>query len=116
MVYFPSYRLMREVFREFVKLGCGFRCLMQKPDMSEPERESFLAQFSSEGGGTLVGFAVLGGIFAEGIDLVGERLIGSIIVGVGLAQPNSESNLDRRILRRGGHERLQLRVSLPGIE
>jgi len=36
--------------------------------------------------GTLVGFAVLGGIFGEGIDLAGERLVGSIIVGVGLPQ------------------------------
>ena len=44
-------------------------------------------------GESLVGFAVLGGIFSEGIDLVGERLIGSIIVGVGLANPSDEANL-----------------------
>jgi hypothetical protein len=48
-----------------------------------PERDAFLAAFSVEHGETLVGFAVLGGIFGEGIDLVGERLIGAVIVGVG---------------------------------
>ncbi len=115
MVYFPSYRLMREVFREFAKLGTGFRCLMQKPDMSEPERESFLSQFSSDGDGTLVGFAVLGGIFAEGIDLVGERLIGSIIVGVGLAQPNSESNLIAEYYTEAGMNGYNYAYLYPGL-
>lgn len=37
---------------------------------------------------TLVAFCVLGGIFSEGIDLIGDRLIGSLIVGVGLPQIN----------------------------
>ena len=32
---------------------------------------------------------MLGGVFAEGIDLAGNRLIGSIIVGVGLPQVNA---------------------------
>ncbi|MEG2931521.1 MAG: helicase C-terminal domain-containing protein, partial [Ruthenibacterium sp.] len=35
---------------------------------------------------SLIGFCVLGGVFAEGIDLAGDRLIGSIVVGVGLPQ------------------------------
>src|SRR6185436_8681966 len=42
---------------------------------------------------TQIGFAVLGGIFGEGIDLVGERLIGAIIVGVGLPQLCLERDL-----------------------
>src|SRR5690606_37484951 len=32
----------------------------------------------------IVGLAVLGGAFAEGIDLVGDRLNGVVVVGVGL--------------------------------
>jgi hypothetical protein len=62
--------------------------------MSEPERDAFLAAFSVEHGETLVGLAVLGGIFGEGIDLVGERLIGAVIVGVGLPQLCVERNLN----------------------
>ena len=46
-------------------------------------------------GRTLVGFAVMGGIFGEGIDLVGDRLIGAIIVGVGLPQLCVERDLIR---------------------
>ena len=56
--------------------------------MDESERETFLSSFSEESQTTLVAFAVLGGVFSEGIDLVGNQLIGSIIVGVGLPQIN----------------------------
>jgi DNA excision repair protein ERCC-2 len=37
--------------------------------MSEAERDAFLARFTPQGQG--IGFAVLGGAFAEGIDLPG---------------------------------------------
>ena len=69
--------------------------LVQRPGMNEPERDAFLAAFSVEHGETLVGFAVMGGIFGEGIDLVGERLIGAVIVGVGLPQLCVERDLIR---------------------
>ena len=55
--------------------------------MKEQEREAFLEQFQSENGKrTLVGFCVMGGIFGEGIDLKGDALIGTVIVGTGLPQ------------------------------
>src|SRR5439155_7174436 len=43
----------------------------------------------------LVGFAVMGGIFGEGIDLIGDRLVGAVIVGVGLPQLCVERDLIR---------------------
>ena len=61
--------------------------------MTEAEREAFLAQFSTDNPETLVGLAVMGGIFGEGIDLVGERLIGAIVVGVGIPQIGLERDL-----------------------
>jgi DNA excision repair protein ERCC-2 len=63
--------------------------------MSENEREAFLGAFSVEHGETLAGFVVLGGIFGEGIDLVGERLIGAVVLGVGLPQLCIERDLIR---------------------
>ena len=52
--------------------------------MRERERLDFLKAFSYQHGRSLVGFAVMGGIFGEGIDLVGDQLSGAVIVGVGL--------------------------------
>ncbi len=50
------------------------------------ERDSFLAKFECAGRG--IGFAVLGGAFAEGIDLPGDRLIGAFVATLGLPQVN----------------------------
>ena len=71
-------------------------CISQTPQMTEQEREEFLEAFRKPRSGTLIGFCVLGGIFSEGIDLAGERLIGTIIVGTGLPQIGTEKELLRQ--------------------
>jgi DNA excision repair protein ERCC-2 len=58
----------------------------QAPGMDEAARDAFLARFRATG--SCIGFAVLGGAFSEGIDLVGERLIGAFIATLGLPQVN----------------------------
>ena len=58
----------------------------QQRAMDEPAREAFLARFTPGGRG--IGFAVLGGAFAEGIDLPGDRLIGAFVATLGLPQVN----------------------------
>ena len=58
--------------------------------MSGAERDAFLAAFSEDPQETLVGFTVSGGIFGEGIDLAGRRLIGAAVVGVGLPPVTAE--------------------------
>lgn len=54
--------------------------------MGEAQRGEFLARFTPDGSG--LGLAVLGGPFAEGIDLPGTRLIGAFIATLGLPQVN----------------------------
>ena len=54
--------------------------------MEEAARDGFLARFAPDSQG--IGFAVLGGAFAEGIDLPGDRLIGAFIATLGLPQVN----------------------------
>ena len=70
--------------------------IRQSPAMTEVERSDFLKKFDHENVRTLVGFAVLGGVFGEGIDLVGERLDGAVIVGVGLPKISFERHLIRQ--------------------
>ena len=93
LVYFPSYQYLTTVLAEFQARYPAVPVLVQRPGMSEAEREAFLAAFAVEHGRTLAGFAVLGGIFGEGIDLVGDRLIGAVVVGVGLPQLETERDL-----------------------
>lgn len=68
----------------------------QTPLMSEDDRIRFLARFVPDGRG--VGFAVLGGVFAEGIDLAGTRLVGAFIATLGLPQVNDVNEEMRRRL------------------
>ncbi len=58
----------------------------QAPGMDEAARDAFLARFRATD--SCIGLAVLGGAFSEGIDLVGERLIGAFIATLGLPQVN----------------------------
>ncbi|MHB9028923.1 MAG: ATP-dependent DNA helicase, partial [Candidatus Latescibacterota bacterium] len=84
LIFFPSYEYMRLVRDRFVQASPETDIIVQTPGMTEPEREQFIARFSHDNTETLVGFAVMGGVFGEGIDLVGDRLTGAVIVGVGL--------------------------------
>jgi len=95
LVYLPSYQYLTAVQEQFHTLEPAIPILVQRPGLSEAEREEFLAAFAVEHAQTLVGFAVMGGVFGEGIDLVGDRLIGAIIVGVGLPQLCMERDLIR---------------------
>jgi DNA excision repair protein ERCC-2 len=86
----------------------------QHPGMKEPDREAFLARFQPEGQG--IGFAVLGGAFAEGIDLPGSRLIGAFVATLGLPQINAvNEEMQRRMdtLFGSGYEYTYL---YPGIQ
>jgi DNA excision repair protein ERCC-2 len=83
--------------------------------MTEAERETFIAAFRAEWPGTLVGFAVMGGVFGEGIDLVGEHLIGAVIVGVGLPQLCVERDLIRDFFQELNGDGFSYAYTFPGM-
>lgn len=93
IVYFPSYNYLTKVKDIFVKKFPQINVTVQKKSMSESAKREFLDSFDAKKEGTLIGFCVLGGSFSEGIDLRGERLIGALIVGVGLPTISSELNI-----------------------
>lgn len=93
LFFFPSFQYLETAFEWFSEKYPEVRAQKQQSFMNEAEREEFLAAFETGREETFVGFCVLGGVFSEGVDLRGERLIGTAIVGVGLAQMNVESDL-----------------------
>jgi len=77
---------------DYLELACA-RLRERHPDvavwaqarqMDEAARRHFLDRFGHDSTG--IGFAVLGGVFGEGIDLPGARLIGAFIATLGLPQ------------------------------
>ncbi len=84
MVFAPSFEYLEGLARDFTKKYPKIRVLTQRRDMTAREKADFLAEFERGGDSYLVGFCVMGGIYSEGIDLVGKRLIGAVVVGIGI--------------------------------
>lgn len=116
MVFFPSYRLMEEVKEVYeTEFSVDWvRCISQTSGMNEREKEEFLEEFSSQDG-TLVGFCVMGGIFSEGIDLMGDRLIGAIVVGTGLPQIGTEREILKNYYDTRGENGFDYAYRYPGM-
>ena len=93
MVFFPSYKLMNQVYEIYLEMDSDSEIIVQTSGMSEEEREEFLEEFSIKRDNSLIAFCVMGGIFGEGIDLKNEQLIGVIVVGTGLPQISDEREI-----------------------
>jgi len=93
LIFFPSYAYMAMLVASFERRYPHIKTLVQAPGLTEVEREGFLEKFSRENASSLVGFAVMGGVFGEGIDLVGDRLTGAVVVGVGMPPPSLEREI-----------------------
>ena len=76
LAFFPSYSYLQQVWEDFTARYPDQPTLCQESAMDEGKRAEFLAQFQKSDGRPLLGFAVLGGVFGEGVDLTGESLIG----------------------------------------
>ena len=117
MVFFPSYRLMEDVYQVYQdEFSVSWvRCISQHASMTELEREEFLNEFTEESEETLVGFCVMGGIFSEGIDLIGDRLIGTAVVGTGLPQMSCEREILKDYYDEKGEQGFDYAYRYPGM-
>ncbi|RKR07673.1 Rad3-related DNA helicase [Kushneria sinocarnis] len=87
LAFFSSFDYLERVVATLREQAPELPLHVQSRRMSEQARRDFLAVFDEHQG--VIGFAVLGGIFGEGIDLPGERLIGAFIATLGLPQVNA---------------------------
>lgn len=112
-VFFPSYKYLNSVLAKFDE--SQYELHVQKSEMSESEKIRFLDNFQANPKTTHIAFAVLGGIFSEGIDLLHDRLIGAIIVGVGLPQISYERDLIRNYFNENEENGFEYAYVKPGM-
>lgn len=94
MMFFPSFDYLNKVSKMIEeKAAVAIKLVIQRPGLTSKEKEEFLENFNEPYDGILLGGAVLGGHFGEGIDLVGDKLKGVIIVGVGIPQISPEREI-----------------------
>ncbi|MBV1788105.1 ATP-dependent DNA helicase [Marinobacterium sp. D7] len=87
LIYLSSFAYLDQLYSRFSQQNPDIPTALQTPGMSEQERLAFIERFRRDRG--VVGFAVLGGAFSEGIDLPGDALVGVFIATLGLP-PNDE--------------------------
>jgi len=110
MVFFPSYEYMDKA-KEYIEANYSkLKCIWQSVGMDEKERIDFLNNFEDRE--NIVGFCVMGGLFSEGIDLPGEKLIGVVIVGVGYPRISFQGEIIKNYFKEQGE---QIAYIYPGI-
>jgi len=94
VTFFPSFAYLREIEARIRPIEAEL--LVQEPSMADAERAAILARLERPDGSPRLLLGVLGGSFAEGIDLPGEALVGVIVVSPGLPRVSLERELLRR--------------------
>lgn len=121
LVFFPSYQFMNAVYDCYLgrclgrEEGSDVEIAVQTMGMTEKDREDFLGAFEEEKEKTFAAFCVMGGIFSEGIDLVGEKLIGVLVVGTGLPQVCTEREILKKWYDGHGHDGFAYAYRYPGM-
>lgn len=117
MIFFPSYKLLEDVFKVYQEEFSAdwVDCICQQASMNEREREEFLQEFQAQGEKTLLGFCVMGGIFSEGIDLIGDRLIGVAVIGTGIPQIGFEREVLKDYYDQKGESGFDYAYRYPGM-
>lgn len=111
-IFFPSYSYMEDV-AEYYKDNFDEDIITQDRIMTTEDRVDFLNEFTYES--NKVGFLVLGGIFSEGVDLIGDRLIGSMIISVGMPGVSKERDLIKYHFDNEGFNGFDYSYTYPGL-
>ncbi len=114
IAYFPSYAYMKSAYDNFIQ-KYDINTIIQQPNMDENQRADFIAGFDGSNTDGLLGFCIMGGIYGEGIDLTGDRLIGCAIVGVGLPQINTQLNTLKDYYDKNGENGFAFAYQYPGM-
>ncbi len=116
LVFFSSYEFLQQAemaLRETFSHS-AVQLLVQSRRMSEKDREEFIARFNQQK--NLLGLAVLGGAFSEGVDLAGDALKGAFVATLGLPQVNPINEKLRQLMQEKFAQGYDFTYTYPGIQ
>lgn len=114
LAFFSSFAYAREVSDALAERSPDIPQRSQRPGMSGAERAGFLAGFREQKGA--VAFAVLGGVFGEGIDLPGDQLIGAFVATLGLPPFDAWHEVLRGRLQARFGQGYEYTYQVPGLQ
>ena len=113
LVFFSSYAYLEQVHMQFSALFPERSTWVQSRGQTKTDQQHLLSQLDKAG--HRVGFAIQGGVFGEGIDYKGERLIGTLVIGTGLPAVDWRSELMAEHYREQGHDGYEFAYRIPGF-
>ena len=112
IVFFPSYQYLNMVTDNIN--DPDYELIIQNNKMNDNDRNEIIDKFKNTTN-TKVGMFVMGGIFSEGIDFIGDALSGVIIVGVGLPLLCDENNILKDYFDTKYEKGFEYAYTYPGI-
>jgi DNA excision repair protein ERCC-2 len=91
IVFFPSYAYLQIAYELYCSTYSPDHVWVQQAEDSRENRQQIIESLNEFG--DRLGFAIMGGVYGEGVDYLGDRLIGVIVVGVGLPGQSTEQDL-----------------------
>lgn len=113
LVFLPSFVYLDTLWAAYVSRYPNGSVWRQEPGHSRGERQEQLDRLQDSG--PHLGFVILGGVFGEGVDYVGQQLIGAIVVGVGLPGLSTEQDLMAAHFRDQGFDGYDFTSRIPGL-
>ena len=112
IIFFPSYEYMNMVLDYLDEPD--YECIIQTKNLTEDEKEGILNEFLDHST-TKVGFFIMGSIFSEGIDYLGDMLSGVMIVSVCLPPFDDYNNMLKDYFDNTNRDGLLYAYQIPGI-
>lgn len=112
LALFPSYAYLREVAQRLH--APGHSVAVQRENDSDRAREEILRRLRSNGEPVLL-LAVLGGVFAEGVDYPGEMLSQVVVVSPALPQVGPERELLKQFFEQRYERGFEYAYLVPGM-
>lgn len=107
-IFCPSFEYLNnliDVYKE-KNLDNKYNIYIQEKGMDLDARDKFLEHFDENNSKTTIGFVVLGSVFAEGIDLKGNRLIGVIVLSVSMPIPTHIKKYEQEVFKKMNDEKI----------
>ncbi|MEE1199296.1 MAG: helicase C-terminal domain-containing protein [Christensenellales bacterium] len=112
---FPSFAYLNAAYERYRFLFPEEQVIRQESSMGEAARMGFISRFVERPHRSMVAFVVLGGVFAEGVDLPEDRLSGAAIVSTGIPQIGFERNCMQELYDDGFGAGVDVAYTYPGM-
>jgi DNA excision repair protein ERCC-2 len=113
LVLFPSYQFLEQVANKMPPVRA--RLILQRPNLDQREKENIFQSLASAPREGVLLFAVLGGMYAEGVDYPGELLGAVYVVSPALPQVSFERELLRRYFEQTEEAGFEYAYLQPGM-